>query len=89
VKTQKGMKTLITKWAKKTSKKFDADCLVDFEDIDKRSFYFKYDGFLWDCLCYIGEFYESSISSFDKIFERTGWSYDHENSSVMLIYKED
>jgi len=87
--SQIGMQTLISEWAKKISKEINADCLIDFEDKDKRSFYFKYDGFIWDCLYYSGEFYSSRIESFDGIFEGTGWSYDYEDASVMIVYKED
>jgi len=83
------MQTLITNWTKRTSKKFDADCLVDFENKDNRSFYFKYDGFLWDCLYYTGEFYSRLIESFDRIFQGTGWNYDYDEASVMVVYKED
>ena len=88
MKTQKGMQTLITKWAKKTSKKYNADCLVDFEDNDHRSFYFKYDGFIYDCVYYSGEFYHTCIGTFDKLFEGTGWTYDYEDASVIIVYKE-
>jgi len=89
MKTQKGMQTLITKWSKKIAKKHGMDCLIDFEDNDYRSFFFKYDGFIWDCLYYSGEFYESFIGSFDKIFKGTGWSYDYEDASVIIVYKGD
>ena len=89
MKIQRGMQTLITKWAKKISKKYGADCLVDFEDNDRRSFFFKYDGFIYDCVYYSGEFYESSIGSFKKMFEGTGWTYDYEDASVIIVYKED
>ena len=89
MKTQKGMQTLITNWAKRSAKKFNADCLVDFEDIDNRSFYFKYDGFIYDCLYYTGGLYSSSIRDFDKAFGGTGWGYDCSEASVMVIYKED
>lgn len=89
MKTKKGMKTLITKWAKKTSKRAGMDCLFDFEDKDERSFYFKYDGFLWDCLYYSGEFYRNNIAEFDMIFDKTGWSYEYEDASVIIVYKED
>jgi len=81
MKTQKGMQTLITNWTKRTSKKFDADCLVDFENKDNRSFYFKYDG--------TGEFYSRLIEGFDRIFQGTGWNYDYDEASVMVVYKED
>lgn len=88
MRTQKGIKTLITKWAKRSAKKFNADCLIDFEDRDSRSFLFKYDGFIYDCLYYAGGLYASSIKSFNKMFEGTGWAYEYENSSIMTVFRE-
>ena len=89
MKTQKGMQTKIAKYCKRITKKYDNDCLFDFEDKDERSFYFKYDGYLWECLYYSGELFEYYLTSFRKLFEGTGWSYDYEDASVMIIYKED
>lgn len=91
MKTQKGMKTLIRNWVnRETIKKFEAEsCPFSFEDNDNRSFYSKYDAVLYDCLHYSGEFYDMFIESFDKIFKGTGWSYDYEDASVIIVYKED
>ena len=89
MKTKKGMQTLITNWAKKIAKKWDMDCLVNFEDNDERSFYFKYDGFIYECVYYSGEFYSIYIKSFMNLFKGTGWGYDYNNASVIIVYKED
>ena len=86
--SKKAIQARITKWCIKQAKKINADCLIAFEDLDKRRFYFKYDGFIYECLYYSGQLYNTSIDSFDKLFINSGWSYDYEDASVMIIFKD-
>lgn len=89
MKTKRGIKTVISNWAKKTSKEWKADCLFCFEEPeinDKKSFYFKVDGFIYDAVNAVNG---CDSFSFSEIFECTGWNYEFDSASVLLIFKED
>lgn len=88
MKTKRGMQTRIADFCKRISKKADMDCLIDFEDKDWRTFYFKYDGFIYDCIHYNGEFYKYHGENFHKLFEKSGWNWGRESASVIVVYKE-
>lgn len=90
------IKKVISDWAKKTSKIWQQDCLFSFEKAymdqalktgkkeDLDSFWFKIDGFIYDAVNAVNG---CDSFSFAEIFEGTGWNYEFDSLSVLLIYK--
>jgi len=85
--TKKGIKKVISDWAKRTSKVWGQDCLFSFEEAQNLdSFYFKINGFIYDAVNAVNG---CDSFSFSEIFEGTGWNYEFDTPSVLLIYKGD
>lgn len=85
--TKKGIKKVISDWAKRTSKIWKQDCLFSFEGAQNPdSFFFKVDGFIYDAANAVKG---CDSFSFSEIFEDTGWNYEFNSPSVLLIYKEE
>jgi len=83
--TKTEIKKVLSDWAKKTSKVWGQDCLFSFEEAQNSdSFYFKIDGFIYDAVNAVNG---CDSFAFSEIFENTGWDYEFDTPSVLLIYK--
>ena len=85
--TKQEIKKVLSDWAKKTSKIWKQDCLFSFEGAQNpNSFFFKIDGFIYDAVNAVNG---CDSFSFSEIFEGTGWGYEFDSTSVLLIYEEE
>jgi len=83
--TKREIKKVISDWAKRTSKIWKKDCLFRFEEAQNSdSFFFKVDGFIYDAVNAVNG---CDSFTFAEIFENTGWDFEFNTSSVLLIYK--
>lgn len=83
--TKQEIKKVLSDWAKKTSKIWGQDCLFSFEGgQNEDSFFFKVDGFIYDAVNAVNG---CDSFAFEEIFENTGWNYEFDLPSVLLIYK--
>ena len=85
MKTKRQIQEIIRKWVLKTE---NEECIItENEGDDRKAFLFKYDGFIYEIL-WEGN-YPCHLKEFENLFNNTGWWFDFECPSVIIIFRED